>query len=69
MELILLGCLILFIIYVPKYRSETPEADVVLLHPKGIFAFESKSYAGWIFGSQGLDRFYNLLYPYSQVSE
>ena len=57
-------------IYVP-YRGKTSEIDVLLVHEKGIFVFESKNYSGWIFGSaeqqqwtqmlnrQTKNRFYN----------
>ena len=57
-------------IYVP-YRGKTSEIDVLLIHEKGIFVFESKNYSGWIFGSdeqqqwtqmlnkQTKNRFYN----------
>ena len=31
--------------------AQTAEIDVLLLTAKGIFVFESKNYAGWIFGS------------------
>ena len=31
--------------------ANTAEIDVLLLTAKGIFVFESKNYAGWIFGS------------------
>lgn len=37
-------------IYMP-YRGGTSEIDVLMLHEKGIFVFESKNYSGWIFGS------------------
>ncbi len=36
-------------IYVP-YNGKTSEIDVLLIHEKGIFVFESKNYSGWIFG-------------------
>ena len=42
----------LFNLYVPKNRDQTTEIDVVLLHSKGIFVFESKNYDGWIFGNE-----------------
>ena len=57
-------------IYIP-YRGKTSEIDVLLIHEKGIFVFESKNYSGWIFGSleqqqwtqmlnkQTKNRFYN----------
>ena len=37
-------------IYVP-YKGKTSEIDVLLIHEKGLFVFESKNYSGWIFGS------------------
>lgn len=36
-------------IYVP-IRGKTSEIDLLMLHEKGIFVFESKNYSGWIFG-------------------
>jgi len=36
-------------VYVPT-KGRTAEIDVVMLHKKGIFVFESKDYSGWIFG-------------------
>ncbi len=38
-------------IYVP-YKGKTSEIDILLLHEKGIYVFESKNYSGWIFGSE-----------------
>ena len=32
--------------------SGTTEIDVMMIHRKGIFVFESKNYSGWIFGSE-----------------
>lgn len=37
-------------VYLP-YQGRTTEIDVLLLHEKGLFSFESKNYSGWIFGS------------------
>lgn len=37
-------------IYVP-IDGKTSEIDLVMIHEKGIFVFESKNYSGWIFGS------------------
>lgn len=37
-------------LYVPKVDGGSSEVDVVLVCTKGIFVFESKNYAGWIFG-------------------
>ena len=40
-------------IYVPKTNGGTTEIDLLLIHPKGLFVFESKNYSGWIFGNEG----------------
>lgn len=37
-------------VYIPT-QGKTTEIDVVMIHEKGIFVFESKNYSGWIFGS------------------
>lgn len=37
--------------YVP-YKNKTSEIDVLMVHEKGIFVFESKNYSGWIFGDR-----------------
>lgn len=39
-------------IYLPKATGGTTEIDLLLIHPKGLFVFESKNYSGWIFGSE-----------------
>lgn len=36
-------------LYVP-YKGKTAEIDLLMLHEKGIFVFESKNYSGWILG-------------------
>lgn len=38
-------------LYVP-YKGKTTEVDLLMLHEKGIFVFESKNYSGWIFGDR-----------------
>lgn len=45
------GAKFLFNLYLPKSGEETTEIDVLMIHTKGIFVFESKNYSGWIFGS------------------
>lgn len=45
----------LFNCYIPKGEKQTTEIDVILLHPRGIFVFESKNYSGWIFGNEVSD--------------
>lgn len=37
-------------IYIPM-QGKTTEIDLLMIHEKGIFVFESKNYSGWIFGS------------------
>ena len=39
-------------IYVPRNDGSTSEIDVVLVCTKGVFVFESKNYAGYIFGNE-----------------
>ena len=46
------GAKFLFNIYIPKGDGETTEIDVLMIHTKGLFVFESKNYSGWIFGSE-----------------
>lgn len=42
----------MFNVYLPTENGETTETDVLLLHPSGIYVFESKNYSGWIFGTE-----------------
>lgn len=41
---------------VPKQKDspvvDETEIDVIMLHERGVFVFESKNYSGWIFGSE-----------------
>lgn len=37
-------------LYIP-YNNSTSEIDIIMIHQKGIYVFESKNYSGWIFGS------------------
>lgn len=46
------GAKFLFNIYIPKGKDETTEIDVLMIHAKGLFVFESKNYSGWIFGNE-----------------
>lgn len=39
-------------VFVPRDDGSTSELDVVLICVKGIFVFESKNYAGYIFGNE-----------------
>ena len=36
-------------LYLPL-KGKTTEIDLLMLHEKGVFVFESKNYSGWIFG-------------------
>lgn len=38
-------------LYIP-HGGRTSEIDLVMIHEKGIFVFESKNYSGWIFGAE-----------------
>ncbi|MCD7750764.1 MAG: NERD domain-containing protein [Lachnospiraceae bacterium] len=38
-------------IYIPT-KGKTAEIDLIMIHEKGIFVFESKNYSGWIFGDK-----------------
>lgn len=38
-------------LYVPN-NGKTAEVDLLMIHEKGIFVFESKNYGGWIFGDK-----------------
>ena len=48
-------------IYVP-YRDKTSEIDLLMIHEKGIFVFESKNYNGWIYG-KGWEKNWTQLFP------
>ncbi len=45
------GRLVTFKNLILPYKGRTTEIDVLMLHEKGIYVFESKNYSGWIFGS------------------
>lgn len=55
------GAKFLFNIYIPKGEEETTEIDVLMIHAKGLFVFESKNYSGWIFGSEFQRNWYQTL--------
>lgn len=38
-------------VYVPRSDGSTSEIDVLLVSTKGLFVFESKNFAGYIFGN------------------
>ncbi len=37
-------------VYIPRQDGGTSEVDVLLISTKGLFVFESKNFAGWVFG-------------------
>lgn len=37
-------------LYLPGKDGKTTEVDLVMIHPTGIYVFESKNYSGWILG-------------------
>ena len=37
-------------LYLPSKDGKTTEVDLLMIHPTGIYVFESKNYSGWIFG-------------------
>lgn len=55
------GAKFLFNIYIPKGEEETTEIDVLMIHAKGLFVFESKNYSGWIFGNEYQKNWYQTL--------
>ena len=55
------GAKFLFNIYIPKGEHETTEIDVLMIHPAGLFVFESKNYSGWIFGNENQKPWYQTL--------
>ena len=55
------GAKFLFNVYIPKENGETTEIDVLMIHKKGLFVFESKNYSGWIFGSESQKNWYQTL--------
>lgn len=55
------GAKFLFNIYIPKGQEGTTEIDVLMIHKKGLFVFESKNYSGWIFGSENQKNWYQTL--------
>jgi hypothetical protein len=49
------GARFLFNLYLPKGNGRTTEIDVLMIHQKGLFVFESKNLDGWIFGDAKRD--------------
>lgn len=50
------GARFLFNTYLPRSYGRTTEVDVIMIHTSGIFVFENKNYAGWIFGNPNDER-------------
>lgn len=55
------GARFLFNIYVPREDGKMSEIDVLMIHKKGLFVFESKNYSGWIFGDENQSDWYQTL--------
>ena len=55
------GAQFLFNLYIPKGNGETTEIDVLMIHKKGLFIFESKNFSGWIFGDEKKKYWYQTL--------
>lgn len=53
-------------LYIP-YNGRTSEIDVLLIHEKGIFIFESKNFSGWIFGTAGEKNWTQSLNKYTKT--
>lgn len=60
-------------LYIPNRQQSTSQADHILVSKNGLFLFETKNYAGWIFGSDNSQswtqsiygrkqKFYNLIW-------
>ena len=56
-----LGAKLLYNLYLPKGNGETTEIDTLMIAKEGVYVFENKHYAGWIFGSENRDRWYQTL--------
>lgn len=55
-------------IYVPTPNGNTTEIDVLYITRKGIFVFENKNYAGYIFGNEKNKNWTVTLYAGRKVS-
>lgn len=53
-------------VYIP-YKDRTSEIDLIMIHEKGIFVFESKNYSGWIFGSAEQKNWTQSLNKYTKI--
>lgn len=52
-------------LYLPLPNGKTTEIDLIMIHTKGIFVFESKNYSGWIFGSDN-QKYWTQCFPNKQ---
>src|SRR5699024_3547575 len=39
-------------LYIPKEDGTTSEVDIVMLTQHGVYVFEMKNYAGWVYGNE-----------------
>ncbi len=53
----------LFNLYIPREDGRTTEIDVLMIHPSGIYVFESKNYSGWIYGSSNREKWTQCIKP------
>lgn len=60
------GGVVLRNLHVPTFNKNTTEIDVVMVHPAGVFVFENKNYAGWIFADTKSQRWMQTLYSRRQ---
>ena len=56
------GGVILRNLHVPTFNRNTTEIDVVMVHPVGVFVFENKNHAGWIFADTKSQKWMQTLY-------
>lgn len=45
------GAKFLFNLYIPKSDGNTTEIDMIMISNSGLYVFENKNYAGWIYGN------------------
>lgn len=43
-------------VYIPISDNKTTAIDVLMIHPLGIFVFESKDYSEWIYGNENANQ-------------
>ena len=56
-----LGARLLFNLYLPRENGTTTEIDTLMISGAGIYVLENKHYAGWIFGNENQEKWYQTL--------